>query len=171
MRLSPRCWSWSCMMPTSTSVSGRGVKSFSPWSGCINIGAHSISSYAMASGHTARTPIRALASTGSGFEFLPPLRMHCDSHSPSRSAAPGRLPLLAFGAVLSPPASSGSGLMISMLQLVVEVLADGGQHDLHLAAGRLPAPGAKFDGACARLVALAADAQVAGTGDLEVRDR
>ena len=33
-----------CMMPTSMSVSGRGVKSFSPWSGCISIGAHSISS-------------------------------------------------------------------------------------------------------------------------------
>jgi hypothetical protein len=60
--------------------------------------------------------------------------------------------------------------MISMLQLVVEVLADGGQHNLHLAAGRLPAPGAKLDGARARLVALAADAQVAGAGDREVRD-
>src|SRR6516225_5623926 len=124
----------------------------------------------MASGHTARTPIRALASTGSGFDFLPPLRMHCDNHAASRSAAPGRLLFRAFGIVPSPPSSSGSGLMISMLQFVVEVLADGGQHDLHLAAGRLPAPGAKLDGARARLVALAADAQVAGISDREVRD-
>src|SRR5262245_43817723 len=121
----------------------------------------------MASGHTARTPIRALASTGSGFDFLPPLRTHCDSHL--RSSAPGRLLLRAFGIALSPP-SSGSGLMISMSQLVVEVLADGGQHDLNLAAGRLPAPGAKLHRARARLVALAADAQVAGAGDREVRD-
>jgi hypothetical protein len=58
--------------------------------------------------------------------------------------------------------------MISMLQLVVEVLADGGQHDLHPAAGRLPTPGAKLDGSRARLVALAADAQVTGGGDREV---
>ena len=56
-----------------------------------------------------------------------------------------------------------------MLQLVVEVLADGGQHDLHPAAGRLPAPGAKLNGARARLVALAADPQVGGAGDWEVR--
>src|SRR5262249_7755224 len=116
----------------------------------------------MASRHTARTPIRALASTGSGFEFLPPLRMHRDSHPASKSSAPGLLLLRVFGIVPSPPSSSGTGLMISMLQLVVEVLADGGQHDLHLAAGRLPTPGAKLDGARARLVALAADAQVAG---------
>src|SRR5262245_205320 len=124
----------------------------------------------MASSHTARIPIRALASTGSGFEFLPPLRMHRDSHPASKSSAPGLLLLRVFGIVPSPPSSSGTGLMISMLQLVVEVLADGGQHDLHLAAGRLPAPGAKLDGARARLVALAADAQAAGTGDREVRD-
>src|SRR5262245_32556280 len=97
----------------------------------------------MALGHTARTPIRALASTGNGFELLPPLRMHCDSHAVLRSAAPGLLLLRGFGIVPSPSSSSGTGLMISILQLVVEVLADGGQHDLHLAAGRLPAPGAK----------------------------
>src|SRR5262245_5155189 len=123
----------------------------------------------MASGHTARTPIKALASTGSGFDFLPLLRMHCDSHAPSKSAAPGLLFLRIFGIVPPPPSSSGTGSMISILQLVVEVLADGGQHDLHPAAGRLPAPGAKLHRARARLVALAADAQVAGADDGEVR--
>src|SRR4051812_27727174 len=121
----------------------------------------------MASGHTARTPIRALASTGSGFEFLPPLRMHCESHAPLRSAALDLLRLRVFGVVASLPSSSGSGSMISMLQLVVEVLTDGREYDLYPAAGCLPAPGAKLDGARARLVALAADAQVAGTGDGE----
>src|SRR5262249_61881108 len=110
----------------------------------------------MASSHTARTPIRALASTGSGFEFLPPLRMHCDSHPASKSPAPGLLLLRVFGIVPSPPSSSGTGLMISMLQLVVEVLADGGQHDLHLAAGRLPPPGAKLAGARAARAARSA---------------
>src|SRR5215831_12447290 len=124
----------------------------------------------MASGHTARTPIKALASTGSGFDFLPPLRMHCDSHAPSRSAATRLLLLRIFRIVPPPSSSSGTGSMIFILQLVVEVIAKGGQHDLHPAAGRLPAPGAKLDRARARLVALAADAQVAGAGDREVRD-
>jgi hypothetical protein len=96
--------------------------------------------------------------------------MHCESHAPLRSAAPDLLRLRVFGVVPSLPSSSGSGSMISMLQLVVEVLTDGREYDLHPTAGRLPAPGAKLDGARARLVALAADAQVAGAGDWKVRD-